>query len=263
MFTALVSVDSGAAPKDVLARQSSQSKKITSVVIARHDQVTYERYFEGDASTLWPGCGHHEHQLQYAWDAPADGPAAVRLYSGIRQAMTDSERAFAIQQMIEGRDALLRAITGVSEKQAQFRPRPDGWSIADCVEHIAITEAGLFALVEKGAANPQGVALNPEKDGRFARAVVDRSRKVAAPEGVRPGGRFRSVDEARQSFLASRERAIAYARECAQDLRSLFTTHPLLGEIDCYRCLLLLALHPARHAAQIEEIKLDPAFPKA
>ena len=176
--------------------------------------------------------------------------------------MTDSERAFAIQQLIEGRDALLRAITGVSEAQARFKPRPDGWSIADCVEHIAITEDVLFGLLEKGAANPQGVALNPEKDGRFARAVVDRSRKVGAPERVRPGGRFRSVDEAREHVVAGHERAIAYARECAQDLRSLFTPHPLLGEIDCYRCLLLLALHPARHAAQIEEIKLDPGFPQ-
>jgi DinB superfamily len=102
------------------------------------------------------------------------------------QAMTDSERAFAIQQLIEGRDAVLGAITGVSEEQARFKPRPDGWSIADCVEHIAITEDVLFGLLEKGAANPQGVALDPEKDGRFARAVVDRSRKVGAPELTKP-----------------------------------------------------------------------------
>ncbi len=45
--------------------------------------------------------------------------------------MTNSERAFAIQQLIEGRDALLRATTGVSESQARFKPRPDDWSIAD------------------------------------------------------------------------------------------------------------------------------------
>ena len=176
--------------------------------------------------------------------------------------MTDSERAFAIQQLVEGRDALLRAIEGVSEAQAQFKPKPDGWSIADCVEHIAVADGMLFGLLEQGAPNPQGVALGPEKDGRVARAVVDRSRKIAAPERLRPAGRFRSVDEARDHFLAGHGRAIAYARDCAKDLRSLFTLHPLLGEIDCYRCLLLLALHPARHAAQIEEIKLDPAFPK-
>lgn len=46
-----------------------------------------------------------------------------------------------------------------------------------------------------------------------------------------------------------------FARECTQDLRALYCLHPVLGEIDCHRCLILLALHPARHAAQIDEIK--------
>ena len=60
-----------------------------------------------------------------------------------------------------------------------------------------------------------------------------------------------------------RELAIAYAGQCSDDLRHLFALHPLLGEIDCYRFLLLLAAHPARHAVQIEEIKLDTAFPQS
>lgn len=48
-----------------------------------------------------------------------------------------------------------------------------------------------------------------------------------------------------------------FARECTQDLRALYCLHPVLGEIDCHRCLILLALHPARHAAQIDEIKQE------
>jgi len=37
--------------------------------------------------------------------------------------------------------------------------------------------------------------------------------------------------------------------------------HPLLAKSICCRCFLLLTLHPARHAAQIEELKRHPAFP--
>jgi len=120
----------------------------------------------------------------------------------------------------------------------------------------------MFALVSKGAANPDGVPLDPAKDGRMVAAIVDRSRKIAAPPGVRPHGHFASPAEAVKHFRESRERALAYTRDCTEDLRRLFTPHPLLGEIDCYKCLLLLALHPARHAAQIEEIKQHPEFPK-
>ena len=177
--------------------------------------------------------------------------------------MTDSEREFATKQLLEGRDAVVRAIDGLADAQLQFKAQPDSWSIADCVEHLAVTEDLLFALVTKGTPNPDGVSLDPAKDGRMVAAIVDRSRKFAAPAAVRPQAHFASPSEAVKHFRDGRERALAYTRDCTEDLRHLFTPHPLLGEIDCYRCLLLLALHPARHAAQIEEIKQHPQFPKA
>jgi len=177
--------------------------------------------------------------------------------------MTDSEKEFATKQLLEGREAVVRAIDGLTDTQLQFKPQPDGWSIADCVEHLAVAEDVLFHLVAKGAPNPDGVSLDPAKDGRLSAAVVDRSRKFAAPQLLRPHGHFGSTQEAVAHFRAGRERALAYTRDCNQDLRRIFTPHPLLGEIDCYRCLLLLALHPARHAAQIEEIKQHPQFPVA
>jgi hypothetical protein len=177
--------------------------------------------------------------------------------------MTDSEREFATRQLLEGRDALLRATAGLADAQLHFKPQPDSWSIADCVEHLAGAEDLLFALVAKGAPNPDGVPLDPAKDGRMVAAIVDRSRKFAAPAALRPHAHFASPAAAVKHFRDSRERTLAYTRRCTEDLRHLFTPHPLLGEIDCYRCLLLLALHPARHAAQIEEIKQHPQFPGA
>jgi len=176
--------------------------------------------------------------------------------------MTDTEREFLLKNLEEGRDVFLRSFEGLSEAQLHFKPQPDRWSIADCIEHIVLAEDTMYAKATQGAANPNGVSLDPEKDTRFTEAVVARRRRVDAPEPMRPASRFASVDEARQQFLEHRERAITYARDCSEDVRHQFAMHPLLGEIDCYRFLLLLALHPARHAAQIEEIKSDPAFPK-
>ena len=176
--------------------------------------------------------------------------------------MTDSEKEFATKQLLEGREAVVRVIDGLAEAQLHFKPRPEDWSIADCVEHLAVTEDLMFALLAKGAANPNGVPLDPAKDGRMVAAIVDRSRKVAAPPRVQPHGHFASTAAAAAHFRETRERVLAYASGCTEDLRRLFTPHPLLGEIDCYKCLLLLALHPARHAAQIEEIKQHPQFPK-
>jgi hypothetical protein len=176
--------------------------------------------------------------------------------------MNDAEREFASLQMTAGRDALFQALRGVSAVQSNFKPASDRWSIAECVEHVALTEEVLLKMLVSGAAHPIGVSLTPDKDGRMAAAVVDRSRRFQAPDVIRPSGRFASLSAAWEQFEKSRRVSVAYARECPNDLRGLFTMHPLLGQIDCYRCLLLLALHPARHAAQIEEIKQHPGYPK-
>jgi hypothetical protein len=177
--------------------------------------------------------------------------------------MTSADRDFLLKNLEEGRDAFLRSIAGLSEAQLRFKPSPDCWSIADCIEHIAVSEEAMFASATQGAPNPNGVSLDPEKDARLTAAVVSRSRKVPAPERFHPAARFASAGAARQHFLDVRQRAIAYVRECSDDLRRLFAMHPLLGEIDCHRYLIVLAAHAARHAGQIEEIKNDPAFPKA
>jgi len=177
--------------------------------------------------------------------------------------VTDSERGFVLKNLEEGRDAFLRSIAGLSEAQLRFKPQPDRWSIGDCIEHVATAEEAMYAGATRGAPNPNGVSLDPEKDARLVAAVVSRSRKVPAPGPMRPTKRFASVEEARGHFLNIRARAIDFARECSEDLRRLFAVHPFLGEIDCHRYLLVLAAHPIRHAAQIEEIKSDPAFPKA
>ena len=176
--------------------------------------------------------------------------------------MTAAEREFVLKHLYEGRDSFLRAIAGLSEAQLNFKSQPDRWSIADCMEHIAMAEDAMFAGVTTGAPNPNGVSLAPEKYDRLVAAVVNRGHRLVAPEVMHPASHFGSAAEASHHFQESRERAITFARECPDDLRHLFMVHPLLGEIDCYRCLLLLALHPARHAAQIEEIKQDAAFPQ-
>src|SRR6266478_4963098 len=107
--------------------------------------------------------------------------------------MSPSEREFAIKCLFEGRDALLRAIAGLSEPQQRFKVQPENWSVADCVEHVAVVEDFLFPLVTRGVANPTGVSLDPAKDERMAAAVVDRRRKVSAPPAMRPAGAFASV----------------------------------------------------------------------
>jgi hypothetical protein len=42
---------------------------------------------------------------------------------------------------------------------------------------------------------------------------------------------------------------------CNEERRSKLTTHPIVGDVNCYETLLMMAVHSRRHALQVEEIK--------
>ncbi len=84
--------------------------------------------------------------------------------------------------------------------------------------------------------------------------VIGRERRVLAPQALEPTGRFGSVEAAMDAFRYARARTLEFVRTCERDLRHEHTTHPVLGLIPGYNCLLLLASHPPRHAAQIREL---------
>ena len=93
------------------------------------------------------------------------------------------------------------------------------------------------------------------------RSIPNRTKRIEAPEPVRPTGNWEDPSQLLAEFLATRERTILFAASTDEDLRNHFFPHIALGEIDCYQWLVVLSQHGGRHAQQIEEIKSHPAFP--
>lgn len=177
--------------------------------------------------------------------------------------MNETERAQLLERIHQGSDALHQAITGVSEEQAAFRPVGDRWSIRDCVEHLVLTEDAMYTLITQHRMASDPAAANLQRDAMILRGMPDRSRKFAAPEMARPSGRFRTLREAVERFDRNRNRAEEFTRGCRENLRGFTVNHPVIGAIDSYQCMLMIALHPVRHAQQIQEVRSDAAFPSA
>jgi hypothetical protein len=168
--------------------------------------------------------------------------------------MDAQERNALLKQLTEGRDALVEALTGVDESAAQRRPASDRWSILECVEHLAIGEAYQLgqALAAQPAASP---VVNEKRERLILERGTDRSRPVPASEVAKPAGRFAHLSDALQHFLAARARTIELVEKYDRDPRAFITTHPFLGQVNCYENLLLMAVHPLRHVKQIEECR--------
>lgn len=159
---------------------------------------------------------------------------------------------------------LLKSVDGLSEAQWKFKAAPDKWSIAECAEHIAASEAFIRGVVEKGLATPleEGQATaDLVKDDLILTAVVDRSKKFSAPEPLVPTQRFGSTAVTLETFRKERATSIEFAQSGAEFRKHGFK-HPALGMIDTYGWMLLLSAHSERHTLQIEEVKTHPDYPK-
>jgi hypothetical protein len=168
--------------------------------------------------------------------------------------MEPAEKQKMLEELERGSQALRDAVQGLGEEQAALRPGPDRWSVLDCVEHLVVVEEFLLRQVETAtpAITPVGTA---RREALIAERAGDRTRRVPAPETVHPQARFATLAEAVERFAAVRARSVRFVEGCQIDLRRQATMHPLIGAVNCHEMLLMLALHPVRHAKQIVEIR--------
>jgi len=177
--------------------------------------------------------------------------------------LEQGERDRAMSHLHATRKVFLDSIAGLSDAQWNFKPAADRWSIAECAEHIAVSDDSLFDLLRqtlKSAAAPE--KKSAVKDEFILQVVPDRSVKAKAPEFLQPKRRWPDRETLIAHFKQSRDRNIAYIQTTEDDLRSHFMDHPLLKTIDAYQVMLLLSAHCERHTAQIEEVKADSHYPK-
>jgi DinB superfamily len=177
--------------------------------------------------------------------------------------ITARERATALELLARSRQTLLDAVQGVTETQARWKPAADRWTVLEYVEHLAVSDDALVELVRRSLESPPQLETEGERR--------DRAKKIRetpiprgvnrAPDGLKPNGRFASLDEAVSHFLAARERTIEYASNTQADLRRHFTYHPVLGPLDAYQWLVGNARHAETHAGHIREIRAMDGFP--
>lgn len=180
--------------------------------------------------------------------------------------LSAAERDAALKSLQATHDAFLQSIAGLSEKQWNFKPAPDRWSVAEVSEHIAVSESTILGLVQSkfmaGPATPEKRSEVKVTDDAILQRVPDRSHKVQAPEMLKPTGRFANREQVTKAFEDSRKATMDYVRTTNDDLRDHFGPHPVLGTMDAYQWILLISAHSERHTKQIEEVKADPSFPK-
>ena len=156
-------------------------------------------------------------------------------------------------------------IATLTPAQLDFHAGPNRWSVGDCLEHLALTETGLFGMLKgqvmASPAAPEKVALTAGKDDAVIKAISSREVKAKAPEMFVPSHKWKTTAETLAAFRAARRVTIAYVETTPADLRLHFMEMPGMV-MDGYQLILMIGAHTERHLAQMKEAMADPAFPK-
>lgn len=178
--------------------------------------------------------------------------------------VTDSERSYAVDALNATLASLKQSLEGLSTDQLTFKSNVDRWSIAECVEHIALVEKGIYKAILSGMSVPADPAKRADirvSDIDVIKAVRSRSFTLAAPAPFVPTGRFGNASAALQAFEERRRDIIDLVQDTKADLRTHYFIHPALGTLDTYQAVLVMASHVERHRKQIDEIKASSGFP--
>jgi hypothetical protein len=179
--------------------------------------------------------------------------------------ITPPERDLLLDLLVSSQQALIASVVRLTCDQWTFDPGAGRWSIAECAEHLALSEAGLLGMVRDqiltSPAARHKTAAARGRDGVVVGAMRDRSHRSRTFDFLEPRSTSGTPAEFIDAFLARRSATLQFVRQTTDALHDHFALLGPLGDLDAYQWLLLLASHTERHVAQIEEVKMEPGYP--
>lgn len=177
----------------------------------------------------------------------------------------DADRDYAYDYLKQSQKRIMKSVKGLNEIQLNFKASPESWSIAECIEHLAISESLIFSFVEnslKTEADPSKRKEVKMTDEQIIQLITDRSSKVKTREEFEPKNNFGSYQGSLDEFTNRRKNNLKYVKTTKDNLRNHYFDFPF-GKADAYQVILFMAAHSVRHAKQIEEILAAPSFPQS
>jgi hypothetical protein len=180
--------------------------------------------------------------------------------------LTTAERDRALKLLLDSNKEFLGSVESLSDAQWSYKPSPFKWSVGEVAEHIMLTEAALFASVEKALAskpNPEWEAKTAGKADMVERLVAGRAGRVQAPVEIRPSGKMARAEVMRR-FKEGRAKVMDLAEHTNLPLKAhtYDSPFPVFNTLSAYDWLLFIPSHTFRHLKQIAEIKAGAGFPK-
>ncbi|WHT48154.1 DinB family protein [Sporosarcina thermotolerans] len=139
---------------------------------------------------------------------------------------------------------------------AQFNSKPDMncWSISQVCHHLVLVEQSTIKAIAWGLKGEDNSSKERKKIELF---ILDRTRKIKAPQIVEPGIEPFEVQEIIDLLNESRKKLMIFLNgiEDQSILKEKSVKHPALGDLPLDQWIEQIYLHEQRHIEQVKEIK--------
>ncbi len=179
------------------------------------------------------------------------------------QELSKDDRAKLVNHLKQTQNELFTTIKGLTSEQLNYRVTEDSWSIAECVEHIAISEKNIFGMVAAALQAEPDASRRSEvqmTDEQILALITSREQKVQTRPEFEPQERFGDYSGSVNAFKERRKENLTFVKKTDEDLRNRYCTLPF-GTIDACQAILFLSGHVQRHTDQIKEIMESDQFP--
>jgi len=157
----------------------------------------------------------------------------------------------------------------LDEDQLNWKPAPERWSIAQCLEHLTVSTAEFDPYFTKAIAQHRAAANAPRYRPTFLGGLLIRqllpetTRRMTAPKIFRPSAS--AIRDALPHFLSAQKVFLDFVRRAEgldynrTRLRSPVTPLVRYSLADAY---VLTVVHGQRHLAQARRVRELPEFPR-
>ena len=169
-------------------------------------------------------------------------------------------------QLEKVRAEVLREAEGLSQRQADWKPGANDWSVGEIIDHLTIAEIATGKLTTKLTREAEAtgaLAPWPADLGALSPLPPDPPGPAEAPQVVWPAA-GKPIGDLVATMKATRQRSRQSIEKLATlDPRKLLFKHFRLGDLDIVQWWQLQARHDGIHLAQLRDVKRAAGFPPA
>ena len=185
-----------------------------------------------------------------------------RSFSGVTELATELEKIAESSKQTFG---------SLNADQLNWKPGPDQWSVAQCLDHLVSANTAYFPVFERIARDEKKNTLwesLPLIPGLFGKLLIKylepaSQRKLKAPKSIQPSASTIDPEIVNRFVIQQTELARAFRSFEGKDLDQIKITSPFMRLIpySLRSACTIIVVHEQRHLQQAERVLSSPGFP--